>query len=90
MSFSRSVLLTVKPVAVLLAPLLAAVLLLGNPTASNADLKEDIERLKEEREQLQAERERKARSIDAATAEANEVAEALAVLNAAVNQQVVS
>ncbi|MEM7326603.1 MAG: D-alanyl-D-alanine carboxypeptidase family protein [Actinomycetota bacterium] len=94
MSFSRSVLRrrfagfspSLLPPA-LAASLLAVLLLLGAPGPSDADLKEDIEQLKEEREQLKRERESKARAIDAATAEANEVAEALGVLNAAVNEQ---
>ncbi|MEM7272129.1 MAG: D-alanyl-D-alanine carboxypeptidase family protein [Actinomycetota bacterium] len=61
-------------------------LLVGGP-ATEADLKDDIAKLKEEREALQQDRENKARSIDAATAEAAELAEALGVLNAAVNEQ---
>ena len=85
MSFSRSVLL--MHTAKLVAVLLAVVVLLGAPTASDADLKDDIAKLKEEREQLQKDRESKARAIDAATAEASDVAEALGVLNGAVNQQ---
>lgn len=98
MSFSRSVLhsglrsvlrssLGPLNAAKVAAAVLAAVLLLSSAAPSDADLKDDIQKLKEEREQLKKDRESKARSIDAATAEANDVAEALGVLNASVNEQ---
>ena len=72
--------------AALLAVVVFSTLLVGGP-ATDADLREDIEQLKEEREELQSQRESQARSIDTATADAGELAEALGVLNGAVNQQ---
>ena len=54
---------------------------------SQADLADDIEKLKQERAELQQTREAKAAAIDATTAEANELAAALAVLNGQVNEQ---
>ncbi|MGI9597901.1 MAG: D-alanyl-D-alanine carboxypeptidase family protein [Acidimicrobiales bacterium] len=54
---------------------------------SDADLSDDIKKLKEEREQLQENRQQKAEAIDVTTAEANELAAALGVLNGEVNAQ---
>jgi LAS superfamily LD-carboxypeptidase LdcB len=54
---------------------------------SNADLSEEIKKLKEEREELKKDQQQKAVAIDAATAEANDLAEALRVLNGQVNEQ---
>ncbi len=64
------------------------VLAIGSATfTSDADLKDDLEKLEQEREQTQAEIDAKSEQIDAATAEVNEVTAALAALNAQVNEQ---
>ncbi len=54
---------------------------------SNADLKDDLEKLEQEREQNQADIDAKTAQVDAATAEVDEVTAALAALNAQVNEQ---
>ncbi len=54
---------------------------------SDADLKDDLEKLEQEREQTQAEIEAATEQVDAATAEVDEVTAALAALNARVNEQ---
>ncbi len=62
--------------------------LLGSAMPSEAqDLAEEIKELQEEREQLKEEQTTKARDIDVSTAEANELAAALGVLNGQVNAQ---
>lgn len=65
--------------------LLLAISLTAIP--SDADLSDDIKKLKEDREELKQNQEAKARSINATTAEANELAAALGVLNGEVNAQ---
>ncbi len=73
-----------------LRPILAAVVavaVLSSALPSDADLSDEIEKLKEERTELQKERESKAKAIDASTAEAGELASALAGLNGQVNEQ---
>lgn len=54
---------------------------------SGADLRDEIEELKEQQAEVKKEREAKARTIDTATAEANDLAAALGVLNGRVNEQ---
>jgi hypothetical protein len=54
---------------------------------SQADLADQIEKLKQERAELKKSREDQAVAIDASTAEANELAAALAVLSGQVNEQ---
>ncbi len=66
-----------------------AVLLLVAVAAmpSDADLADEIEKLRQERAELKKSREAKAQAINVATAEANELAAALGVLNGQVNEQ---
>ncbi len=66
---------------------IAFVAVLSAAIPAEADLASEIEELKEQRAELQRSREDKALEIDAATAEANELAAALAVLNGQVNEQ---
>lgn len=75
-----------KAVKALVAVMVA--LAIGSATfPSDADLKEDLEKLEQEREQTQAEIEANSEKVDAATAEVDEVTAALAALNAQVNEQ---
>ncbi len=71
----------------LLAALLVMLLFGLAAVPSNADLSDDIRKLKEEREELKKSQQEKAQAIDAATAEANDLAAALGVLNSQVNEQ---
>ena len=64
-----------------------AILVASAAFPSSADLTDEIEELKEQQAEVKKEREAKARSIDAATAEANDLAAALGVLNGRVNEQ---
>ena len=64
-----------------------ALAVLSSALPSDADLSEEIEKLKEERAELQEQRETQAQAIDVSTAEANELAAALAGLNGQVNSQ---
>ena len=75
-----------SPVRFLVAALLGLTVL-SAALPSDADLAEEIAELKEEREALQEQRESQARAIDVSTAEASEVAAALAALNGQVNEQ---
>ena len=75
-----------KPLAAL-ATLLLVSLEAGAALPAQADLSTEIDELKKERAELQKSRENQARAIDASTAEANELAAALAVLNGQVNEQ---
>ncbi len=59
----------------------------GASFPSGADLKDEIEKLREEQAEVKKQREAKAEQVDAATAEANELAEALAAMNSKVSQQ---
>ncbi len=63
------------------------ILVAGAALPAQADLADEIAELREEREELQENRENQARAIDATTAEANELAAALAILNGQVNEQ---
>ncbi|MDH3301550.1 MAG: D-alanyl-D-alanine carboxypeptidase family protein [Acidimicrobiia bacterium] len=64
------------------------VLILGaSAFPSDADLKDDLEKLEQEREQTQAQIEAASEQVNAATAEVDEVTAALAALNAQVNEQ---
>ncbi len=71
--------------------LVAAILLLFTVSLSalpsDADLSSDLEKLKEERAELKKSRQAQAKTIDATTAEASELAAALAALNEQVNAQ---
>lgn len=71
----------------LLFAAVVAMAVLASAIPSDADLADDIKKLKEEREQLKESRASKAKAIDVSTAEANELAAALGVLNAQVNEQ---
>ena len=75
-----------SPLRFLVAVLLGLTVL-SAALPSDADLAEEIAELKEEREALQEQRESQARAIDVSTAEASEVAAALAALNGQVNEQ---
>ncbi len=67
---------------------LLVVMTLGlSAVPSDADLSEELKKLKEEREELQQTQKQKAAAIDATTAEANDLAAALGVLNSQVNEQ---
>lgn len=70
-------------VVAVVAVLLASVAL----PAQAADLSDEIDQLRKERAELKENRESQAKVIDATTAEANELAAALAVLNGQVNEQ---
>ena len=74
-----------KPLAALVGLLLLGVVV-GAALPAQADLATEIDELKKERAELQRSREDKARAIDASTAEASELAAALAVLNGQVNE----
>ncbi len=76
------------PKAVKTLVAILVVLTIGSATLpSNADLKEELEKLEEEREQTQAQIEAATEKVDAATAEVKVVTAALAALNAQVNEQ---
>ena len=66
---------------------LIVVLVAGASLPAQADLSDEIEELRKEREALKENRENQAETIDATTAEASELAAALAVLNGQVNEQ---
>jgi LAS superfamily LD-carboxypeptidase LdcB len=59
----------------------------GTALPARADLTDEINELKEERAELEKSRQSQAKAIDATTAEANELAAALAALNGQVNEQ---
>ena len=76
------------PKAVKTLVAILVVLAIGSATvSSDADLKDELEKLEQEREQTQAEIEAASEQVDAATAEVDEVTAALAALNAQVNEQ---
>lgn len=75
-------------IAVRLAVAVLLLLTIGlSAVPSDADLADDIEKLKQEREALKETQQEQAQTIDATTAEANDLAAALAALNGQVNEQ---
>ncbi|MEL6984404.1 MAG: hypothetical protein AAFO29_18395, partial [Actinomycetota bacterium] len=63
------------------------VLVAGAALPAQADLADEIDELRKEQAELRASQESQAEAIDASTAEASELAAALAVLNGQVNEQ---
>ncbi len=80
-SYSLTISLRILAISVLIA------VIAGASLPADADLADEIEELKRERAELQESRENQAKVIDATTAETDELAAALAVLNGQVNEQ---
>jgi len=66
---------------------LALLVIATSTQPSSADLKQELEKLREQQQQVQEQKKQKAAEVDATTAEAGDLNEALEVLNASVNEQ---
>lgn len=73
----------------MVSALVLALLVATATVPSDADLEDEIEELKEQQSQIREDQAARARDIDAATAETNELTSALQVLSAEVNEQAV-